>query len=280
MGSNALPSFSPNGGGRGAEQKSASLRHYFSFFLSFSLSHLLCVHIHPSWLVDPCSLQYSEEIHQALATHIYIYHHHPTTFLFSYIYTTYTHTNLMTLSQEQHTSFLSPTSPKPTAKPAPSPPSSLPSSPRNVISQPPSTLTSHFVQALHDYLPTNAPADDAVSCLFFRKGDIIEVFNRDSSGWWDGSSGGVRGWFPSNYVGRIGDAVRDGDFEDQKELEVWQRKRQANNENLNNNNTTATTESTTTVSRTNVSEVIGGGVPKIESFPYMSCHHLPICYPQ
>ncbi|KAI9318634.1 hypothetical protein BX666DRAFT_1876822 [Dichotomocladium elegans] len=79
--------------------------------------------------------------------------------------------------------------------------------------------------ALHDYLPINAPADDSVSCLFFRKGAIIEVFNRDSSGWWDGVSNGVRGWFPSNYVGRIGEATRDSaDFEDdvsQRQWEAW-----------------------------------------------------------
>ncbi|KAI8150404.1 ras guanine nucleotide exchange factor domain-containing protein [Fennellomyces sp. T-0311] len=104
-----------------------------------------------------------------------------------------------------------------------SPPASLPSSPRNASAPAPSTLTSHFVQALHDYLPTNAPADEAVSCLFFRKGAIIEVFNRDSSGWWDGLSGGVRGWFPSNYVGRIGEAVRhSADFDDEESQQEWE----------------------------------------------------------
>ncbi|ORZ02341.1 ras guanine nucleotide exchange factor domain-containing protein [Syncephalastrum racemosum] len=119
----------------------------------------------------------------------------------------------------------SPTSPPPTDPSPLSPPSSLPSSPRNTSPPEPSTLTSHFVQALHNYLPTNAPADQAVSCLFFRKGAIIEVLNRDDSGWWDGSSGGVRGWFPSNYVGRIGEAVRhSADFDDeqsQQEYEAW-----------------------------------------------------------
>lgn len=89
-----------------------------------------------------------------------------------------------------------------------SPPASLPSSPRSVEA-PPSASTSHFVQALHDYQPSSAPADESVSCLFFRKGAIIEVFNRDTSGWWDGVSNGVRGWFPSNYVGRIGEASMD-----------------------------------------------------------------------
>ncbi|KAI7879905.1 ras GEF [Lichtheimia hyalospora FSU 10163] len=110
-----------------------------------------------------------------------------------------------------------------------SPPASLPSSPRNTTTPPePSTLTSHFVQALHDYLPTNAPADEAVSCLFFRKGAIIEVFNRDSSGWWDGVSNGVRGWFPSNYIGRIGEATRDSaDFDDEESQQQWESWRKA-----------------------------------------------------
>ena len=120
--------------------------------------------------------------------------------------------------------ILVPTSPKTQSVPVSlSPPASLPSSPRNASTPAPSTLTSHFVQALHDYLPTNAPADEAVSCLFFRKGAIIEVFNRDSSGWWDGLSGGVRGWFPSNYVGRIGEAVRhSADFEDEESQQEWE----------------------------------------------------------
>jgi hypothetical protein len=89
-------------------------------------------------------------------------------------------------------------------------------------------LTSHFVQALHDYLPSNAPTEEAVSCLFFKKGSIIEVFNRDNSGWWDGQTDGIRGWFPSNYVGRIGEAVRhSADFEDDystEQLEKWRQK--------------------------------------------------------
>jgi hypothetical protein len=98
-----------------------------------------------------------------------------------------------------------------------------------------STLTSHFVQALHDYLPSNSNNQD-VSCLIFKKGSIIEVFNRDNSGWWDGQLGGVRGWFPSNYVGRIGEAVRcSADFEDDyDELELWRQKHQLKNNELNN----------------------------------------------
>ncbi|KAG1445449.1 hypothetical protein G6F56_009914 [Rhizopus delemar] len=90
-----------------------------------------------------------------------------------------------------------------------------------------STFTSHFVQALHDYLPSSAPiTEEPVTCLFFKKGSIIEVFNRDNSGWWDGQCGEIRGWFPSNYVGRIGEAKRESvDFENE-ELTLWQQEKQ------------------------------------------------------
>lgn len=102
------------------------------------------------------------------------------------------------------------------------------SPPTSPITTAPSTLTSHFVQALHDYLPSSSINDESVSCLFFRKGTIIEVFNRDDSGWWDGQCGNVRGWFPSNYVGRIGELKRQSaDFEDDysnEELEIWHQK--------------------------------------------------------
>lgn len=104
----------------------------------------------------------------------------------------------------------------------------------NSFSSPPtsppiSTLTSHFVQALHDYLPSSAPVtDEPVTCLFFKKGSIIEVFNRDDSGWWDGQCGEIRGWFPSNYVGRIGEAKRssmDFERENDDELTQWQQEK-------------------------------------------------------
>ncbi|KAF9046682.1 ras guanine nucleotide exchange factor domain-containing protein [Panaeolus papilionaceus] len=52
------------------------------------------------------------------------------------------------------------------------------------------------VLAMHDY----SPADDSTIYLSFRAGQIIEVLNRHSSGWWDGKLEGRRGWFPSNYV--------------------------------------------------------------------------------
>lgn len=87
-----------------------------------------------------------------------------------------------------------------------------------------STFAPHFVQALHDYLPSTNPEEESGSCLYFKKGSIIEVFNRDESGWWDGQCGEVRGWFPSNYVGNIGELKRSStDFEDD-ELEAWQHK--------------------------------------------------------
>ncbi|KAL0961336.1 hypothetical protein HGRIS_006292 [Hohenbuehelia grisea] len=53
-----------------------------------------------------------------------------------------------------------------------------------------------YVLAMHDY----APQPQTTSCLSFRAGQVIHVFNRDQSGWWDGELEGRRGWFPSNYV--------------------------------------------------------------------------------
>ncbi|KAF9221669.1 ras GEF [Gyrodon lividus] len=53
-----------------------------------------------------------------------------------------------------------------------------------------------FVMALHDFVPQQQNA----TCLSFRAGQVIRVFNRDASGWWDGELNGQRGWFPSNYV--------------------------------------------------------------------------------
>jgi son of sevenless-like protein len=53
-----------------------------------------------------------------------------------------------------------------------------------------------FVLAMHDY----AADPSSGTCLSFKAGQVIRVFNRDNSGWWDGELDGVRGWFPSNYV--------------------------------------------------------------------------------
>ena len=55
---------------------------------------------------------------------------------------------------------------------------------------------SEYVLAMHDF----APHPPNPTCLSFRAGQVIHVFNRDSSGWGDGELDGRRGWFPSNYV--------------------------------------------------------------------------------
>jgi len=57
-------------------------------------------------------------------------------------------------------------------------------------------LGPEYVLAMHDYTPQSGNA----TCLSFRAGQIIQVHNRDTSGWWDGELEGRRGWFPSNYV--------------------------------------------------------------------------------
>ncbi|KAF8314912.1 ras GEF [Clavulina sp. PMI_390] len=53
-----------------------------------------------------------------------------------------------------------------------------------------------YVQAMHDF------ESDAtgVTCLSFKAGQIIRVYNQHETGWWDGECNGQRGWFPSNYV--------------------------------------------------------------------------------
>jgi hypothetical protein len=55
-------------------------------------------------------------------------------------------------------------------------------------------ITVDVVQALHSYEPTEE------GCLPFRRGDLLLVYNRDRTGWWDGVCHGKRGWFPSEYV--------------------------------------------------------------------------------
>ncbi|KAI7865102.1 ras guanine nucleotide exchange factor domain-containing protein [Spinellus fusiger] len=57
--------------------------------------------------------------------------------------------------------------------------------------------SSNQVRALYSF---NSQEQTA---LTFKKGDLIEVLARLDSGWWDGWCNGVRGWFPSNYVGAI-----------------------------------------------------------------------------
>lgn len=63
--------------------------------------------------------------------------------------------------------------------------------------------TEEFVVALHDFSSNNA------TCLSFVSGQVIKVFNRDESGWWDGELDGQRGWFPSNYVDESGGTVSE-----------------------------------------------------------------------
>lgn len=57
-------------------------------------------------------------------------------------------------------------------------------------------MESEYAMAMHDY----EPQQSSTTCLSFRAGQVIHVFNRDPSGWWDGELEGKRGWFPSNYV--------------------------------------------------------------------------------
>ncbi|KAI0689051.1 ras guanine nucleotide exchange factor domain-containing protein [Cytidiella melzeri] len=55
---------------------------------------------------------------------------------------------------------------------------------------------SEYVLAMHDF----EPQQPNVTCLAFKAGQIIRVYNRDPGGWWDGEVDSRRGWFPSNYV--------------------------------------------------------------------------------
>lgn len=51
-----------------------------------------------------------------------------------------------------------------------------------------------FVRAKFDFEATDP------SALSFSQGDVIEVYTKLESGWWDGMLGETRGWFPSNFV--------------------------------------------------------------------------------
>jgi len=61
--------------------------------------------------------------------------------------------------------------------------------------------TPFFCRALYDF------ASDDAATLAFCAGDVIEVLGYAGSGWWDGLRGGARGWFPSNYIEVIPDAM-------------------------------------------------------------------------
>ncbi|KAI8097536.1 ras guanine nucleotide exchange factor domain-containing protein [Halteromyces radiatus] len=95
----------------------------------------------------------------------------------------------------------------------------------------PSTQTAQFVQGQQDYLPsTTLLGSDSITIkkkepsLYFRRGTVIEVINRDSSsGWWHGQYDNIRGWFPSHFVGRVShlDTRMGSDDAVQKELNAW-----------------------------------------------------------
>ncbi|CDZ96560.1 Ras1 guanine nucleotide exchange factor [Phaffia rhodozyma] len=51
-----------------------------------------------------------------------------------------------------------------------------------------------FVKALFDFKSSGS------SGLSFHEGDIIQIYTKSESGWWDGVCDGQRGWLPSNYV--------------------------------------------------------------------------------
>ncbi|KAI8811953.1 ras guanine nucleotide exchange factor domain-containing protein [Cladochytrium replicatum] len=68
---------------------------------------------------------------------------------------------------------------------------------------PPTSDYVDIVEALHDY---TAPEG---SMLSFRKRDILFVHAKDKSGWWDGTCGNKKGWFPSNYVRSIKDQYNE-----------------------------------------------------------------------
>lgn len=58
---------------------------------------------------------------------------------------------------------------------------------------------------MHDF----APEGQGATCLSFRAGQVIRVYNRDTTGWWDGELEGKRGWFPSNYVSEDVNSIQD-----------------------------------------------------------------------
>ncbi|CDW94929.1 hypothetical protein [Sporisorium scitamineum] len=89
--------------------------------------------------------------------------------------------------------------------------SSLSSNPQNDNDGDQDDYDSHpeeHVVALHDFSSNNA------TCLSFQAGQVIKVYNRDPSGWWDGELDGQRGWFPSNYVDQEAVYVSDDGHND------------------------------------------------------------------
>ncbi|OXG72976.1 cell division control protein 25 [Cryptococcus neoformans var. grubii Br795] len=71
-----------------------------------------------------------------------------------------------------------------------------------------------LVLAKFDFTATDGNA------LSFNEGDIIHVFSRLESGWWDGMLDGRRGWFPSNYVEEVNEnevTLTEGKYEREPE---------------------------------------------------------------
>ena len=86
------------------------------------------------------------------------------------------------------------------------------SSSRDTTPQPPSR-DRLLVRARFDF---HAPDPSAIS---FRAGEVIEVFTRLDSGWWDGVLGTQRGWFPSNFTEAILDE-EESDGEEEEGMSV------------------------------------------------------------
>ena len=81
---------------------------------------------------------------------------------------------------------------------APSPSRSTPRGsaygPTQALPTPPAEPQRVFVRAKFDFAATDE------SALSFSAGEVIEVYTKLDSGWWDGLLGHTRGWFPSNFV--------------------------------------------------------------------------------
>lgn len=76
--------------------------------------------------------------------------------------------------------------------------------------------SSFVVRAKFDFTATDG------SALSFNEGNIIQVFSKLESGWWDGMLDGRRGWFPSNYVDEINEdevVVTEVEYEREQEPE-------------------------------------------------------------
>lgn len=73
-----------------------------------------------------------------------------------------------------------------------------------------------YVRALHDF---HSSSTTGTATLSFSAGQVIRVFSKDPSGWWDGELDGLRGWFPSNYVELLEGGIGEGPDEDEAEGE-------------------------------------------------------------